>query len=599
MIILATFIFNIILIIPFCAGLAAAAARYGSRSLDCKAVPGTAGWPSKDSWASLSRSTGGWLLQPAPPGAVCHPGQPTYNATQCPAVQSGWSTFEFHQADPISTYWNQWNNDSCLPEEGLPCSGQGYPVYVINATTADHVRLGVNYARRHNIRLVVKSSGHDFLGRSGAPNALSIWTHHIKGLQVYDSFSPRHCNVKIPGTAITVGSGMQMEELYSALDALNQTIVGGGGRTVSVGGYLTGGGHSLLSARYGLGTDQVLEMEVVTPSGEIVTANECQNTDLFWAMRGGGGSTFGVLTSITVKTYPTPQIVNLILALATTDIQSPSVFDMVAYILSQFPHLGDQGLSGYAFIFSATPNPYDGGATTVAGIFMAMVLQDSTVEAMTELWAPILAHVNTTWPGQFQLIFQTKTYPSFYGWFKENYDTSAAGVDKIGGSRLLDADALTRNLTLSAEVFKQFSEGSVGNVYLVAGKGVHDAVPRGGSNSVCPAWRSAYVHANYWADFAPLNATAKAEAFDRVNYHLEPLRKTLAPDSGAYMNEADPQEPDWQHQFWGTNYARLLRIKRVVDPDDVLWCTPCVGNERWHQTDDGRLCKVAAWPSLA
>ncbi|KAK3694284.1 hypothetical protein B0T22DRAFT_506654 [Podospora appendiculata] len=528
MIILATLIFNIILPVPFCASLAAAAGR---RDQDCKAVPGTASWPSKNSWASLNRSTGGRLLQPAPPGAVCHPGQPTYNATECPAVQSGWSTFEFHQADPISTYWNQWNNDSCLPEGGLPCSGQGYPVHVINATTSDHARLGVDYARRHNIRLVIKSSGHEFLGRSGAPNALSIWTHHIKGVQVHDSFSPRHCNVKILSTAITAGSGMQMEELYSALDALNQTIVGGGGRTVSVGGYLTGGGHSLLSASYGLGTDQVLEMEVVTPSGEIVTANECQNTDLFRAMGG---------------TYPTPQIVNLVLALAATDIQSPSVFGMVAYILSQFPRLGDQGLSGYAFIFTATPNPYDGGVTTAAGIFMAMVLQDSTTKAMNELWAPILAH--------------------------------------IAGSRLLGADALTRNLTLSAEAFKRFSEGTTGNVYLVAGKGVRNATPRGGGNSVCPAWRSAYVH---------------AKAFDRVNHHLEPLRKILAPESGAYMNEADPQEPDWQHQFWGTNYARLLRIKRAVDPGDVLWCTPCVGNERWHQTDDGRLCQVDAWSSLA
>lgn len=79
---------------------------------------------------------------------------------------------------------------------------------------------------------------------------------------------------------------MQMWDLYSALDAINQTVVGGGGKTVSLGGYLTGAGHGLLAPRYGLAADQVYEMEVVTPSGEIVTANECQNQDLFWAMRG-------------------------------------------------------------------------------------------------------------------------------------------------------------------------------------------------------------------------------------------------------------------------------------------------------------------------
>jgi FAD/FMN-containing dehydrogenase len=66
----------------------------------------------------------------------------------------------------------------------------------------------------------------------------------------------------------------------------NLTIVGGGAGTVGVGGYLTGGGHSAFSSTYGLAADQVLEMEIVTPDGEILTINECQNTDLFWATRG-------------------------------------------------------------------------------------------------------------------------------------------------------------------------------------------------------------------------------------------------------------------------------------------------------------------------
>jgi FAD/FMN-containing dehydrogenase len=66
----------------------------------------------------------------------------------------------------------------------------------------------------------------------------------------------------------------------------NLTIVSGGAGTVGVGGYLTGGGHGALSSTYGLGADQVYEIEMVTPGGDIVTVNECQNTDLFWAMRG-------------------------------------------------------------------------------------------------------------------------------------------------------------------------------------------------------------------------------------------------------------------------------------------------------------------------
>ncbi|KAK3943095.1 6-hydroxy-D-nicotine oxidase [Diplogelasinospora grovesii] len=558
----------------------------------CKAIPETADWPSTASWARLNESTGGRLLRPPPPGAVCHPGQATYNATECPLVQSGWSTYDFHQADPVSTDWNQWNNDSCLPQEGYQCSGQGYPVFVVNATTAQHVKLGVDFARKHNIRLAVKSSGHDFLGRSAAPNSLSIWVHHLKDrLKTHDALTPKHCNFTINTTAVTAPGGTQMIELYSALAALNQTVVGGGGRTVSVGGYLTGGGHSLLSARYGLAADQVLEMEVVTPTGEIVTANECQNQDLFWAMRGGGGSTFGILTSVTMKTFPSPQIVNLEFIIVTGNIGSPSIFEMIAYVLGQFPSLGDQGLAGYSFFFPALSNPLEGGGNgTVAGILLSVVLQDSTVDAMDKLWEPIIEHVNSTWPSEFVFIYNVTTFPSFYDWYQVHYDTSAAGLNTYIGSRLLDAEALTRNLTLNADVFRRFASGGMGTAYLVAGKGVHDAEPRGGGNAVCPAWRKAYVHATFEVQFAPLDVPARAEALERVRHYLEPLRK-LSPDSGAYMNEADPEEPDWQHQFWGDNYERLVRIKRAVDPDDVLWCTPCVGNERWQQVGD-RLCRV-------
>lgn len=77
-----------------------------------------------------------------------------------------------------------------------------------------------------------------------------------------------------------------MIELDSLAQQQKLTIVGGGAGTVGVGGYLTGGGHSWLSMTYGMAADQVLEIEMVTPGGDILVVNECQNEDLFWAMRG-------------------------------------------------------------------------------------------------------------------------------------------------------------------------------------------------------------------------------------------------------------------------------------------------------------------------
>lgn len=144
-------------------------------------------------------------------------------------------------------------------------------------------------ARQYNIRLIIKNSGHDYIGRSSAPNSLSIWVHHLKGFQFYDtSFSPQNCNITIDGPAVTAAGGTEMLEAYQASDAVNHTVVGGGGRTVALGGFISAAGHSILSLHHGLAADNVLEMEIVSPTGDILTLNECQNTDLFWAMRGVG-----------------------------------------------------------------------------------------------------------------------------------------------------------------------------------------------------------------------------------------------------------------------------------------------------------------------
>jgi hypothetical protein len=74
-------------------------------------------------------------------------------------------------------------------------------------------------------------------------------------------------------------------------------------------------------------------------------------------------------------------------------------------------------------------------------------------------------------------------------------------------------------------------------------------------------------------------------------YLNEVSRQDLAQWTSLIVLQADPHDPDWKNTFWGTNYARLLKIKREVDPDDVFWCAPCVGNERWRLIDN-QLCRV-------
>jgi len=113
----------------------------------CRAAPGSADWPTPRQWAGLNETLDGRLLVPTPPGAICHPGWETYNPDQCPAVQAAWQTYAFQDASLVSTYQNQFSNDTCLPDRKLPCSAAGYPNYVINATCAEHVKIGLLFGK--------------------------------------------------------------------------------------------------------------------------------------------------------------------------------------------------------------------------------------------------------------------------------------------------------------------------------------------------------------------------------------------------------------------------------------------------------------------
>jgi len=88
-----------------------------------------------------------------------------------------------------------------------------------------------------------------------------------------------------------------------------------------------------------------------------------------------------------------------------------------------------------------------------------------------------------------------------------------------------------------------------------------------------------------------LDPAAQAEQENLLTNTYVAAMRELAPDMGAYQNEADANEPNFQQAFWGDNYARLLEIKREVDPGDVFWCAPCVGNERWEEVGD-LLCRI-------
>lgn len=167
----------------------------------------------------------------------------------------------------------------------------------------------------------------------------------------------------------------------------------------------------------------------------------------------------------------------------------------MAYILSKFPSLAEEGISSYINLYPNTTYKGEifGGLT---GVFILPVLSTSnSSSSLTAALDPIVAYINATYPNQFVFSFNATTWPSFYAWWAQNNGPDNAGADLLIGSRLLDTTALTANITTLKNAIKAATKPGSGTMAnFVSGKGVWNAKPRGGGDAVNPAWRKAVIH---------------------------------------------------------------------------------------------------------
>jgi FAD/FMN-containing dehydrogenase len=154
----------------------------------------------------------------------------------------------------------------------------------------------VNFARENDLRLVVKGGGHSYQGTSNAPDSLLIWARHMNDIAMHTAFVPQGCeHVLQPQPAVTLGAGTIGMQAYNAVTTkAGKYIQGGGCTTVGLPGLIQGGGFGSHSKHYGTAAGNLLEAEVVTADGQIRIANASTNPHLFWALKGGGGGTYGV-----------------------------------------------------------------------------------------------------------------------------------------------------------------------------------------------------------------------------------------------------------------------------------------------------------------
>ncbi|CAE6418437.1 unnamed protein product, partial [Rhizoctonia solani] len=240
----------------------------------------------------------------------------------CTAVQEGYVSGTFRASKFSSAIETQWEtcqktNEGCLLDPNEPTNANAFTSpktchqgsvspYYIEVKSAEDVSNGFAFSKRTGVPVVIKNSGHDYTGRSLAPGTLALWTQNLKYINYSTSFVPEGCNVST-APVLTFGAGQDMGSLYEFAEQHNITFIGGSGKTVgAAGGWIQGGGHSILSNKYGMGVDRVRQFRVVTPDGVLRVVNACQNTDLFWALRGGGGGTFGVVMEASIEVVPHP-----------------------------------------------------------------------------------------------------------------------------------------------------------------------------------------------------------------------------------------------------------------------------------------------------
>ncbi|ORY64944.1 uncharacterized protein BCR38DRAFT_484417 [Pseudomassariella vexata] len=571
------------------------ATNYGQP--DCKTFPGDLSWPSTIHWKLLNILTGGALIKAVPTAAPCYKSWPQYNAVTCDDITAKWTSPKFQLSQPVGIDFPLFEGVSCMPPTVAPpnsnCTLGGTPSYVVKVRNVAQIQLAVNFARNLNLRLNVKNKGHDFNAKSTGAGSLSVWTNFLQDIQY---LGPSYSKDGHKGPAFKVGAGVEVMQMYEAADALNLVVVGGIGRTVGLGGgYIAGGGHSPLMSTYGLGADQVLSMEVVLPNGRFVSVDEKSYPDLFFALRGGGGGTYGIVTSLVIRAYPKTPVTTLTYTFGTgPNITNSTFWQGMDVIWSSFPRLADTELYAYWSIGCAS-----GGSecSFSMGPQWANNMSTSQLKAQYE---PVFAQL-----ADLDIAVSNVTYIEYDG-LKNAFDhTLPANTESVGGFTFHTASRLfpRANWEDPAKLKKQSAaihDAIMQTGYMIGynfKSGTNPAVNQ--KNAVNPAWRNTLCHGMFGAawnlDSTP---TEIAAANKRLVEIVQPLRD-VSPGAGAYMNEADINEPDWQQSFYGSFYDRLYGLKQRYDPWGLLYADTAVGSEDWYITDqidyfptqNGRLCR--------
>ena len=556
--------------------------------------PGEAGWPLAAQWQALRQQVGDAFIDPQSPLLAC---QRAPASEACARLFKALKNPYFLGDDPALTQTLGWV-DAWTSQPS---------VHAVAARGTADVVAAVNFARQHRLRLVVKGGGHSYQGTSNAADSLLVWTRHMAAVQLHEAFVPQGCTASTPSRAVSVGAGALWGAVYDAVTTQGGGYVQGGGcMTVGVAGLVQSGGFGSFSKAFGTAAGSLLEAELVTADGTLRIANACSHPDLYWALKGGGGGTFGIVTRLTLRVHPLPETfgaVNLTIQAATPAAYRRLIGIALAFCARSLvgPNWGEQlrfrrdDSLRVAMVFQgltrgqalAVWQPFLDEVDATPGLQRGFAPLAIVSTSAREFWSPtllkrVLGFIaaddrpgapagNVFWPG----------------------DQGQAGQVLHGyGSTWLDQGLLApgRQAALGDAIFAATRHWGVA---LHLNKGLAGAPP-----AAIAAARDTATHPAMLDAFALLITGAEQQpAYPGIAGHepdvalgrqrraviaraMEEIRR-VAPDGGAYLAESDYFQADWQRAFWGPHHDRLLAIKQRHDPEGLFFAHHGVGSEAW------------------
>jgi FAD/FMN-containing dehydrogenase len=564
--------------------------------------PGDPTWPTDAQWQRLGKQLKGQLLRLQPPFDACR-----YSEAGCEALFARLTNPYDIGDDPALTQTCGWAGAwTTAPSE-----------WAVAAEMPADVAAAVDFARTHGLRLVVKGGGHSYQGTSCSKDSLLVWTRRMNAIHVHDAFiadgAPRSSR---PEPAVSVGAGAVWMHVYRAVTVQSGRYVQGGGcGTVGVAGLVQSGGFGSFSKGFGTAAAGLIEAEVVTADGAIRIVNAHREPELFWALKGGGGGSFGVVTRLTLRTRELPAT----FCAVGGSIRAKSDADYRALVDRFVSHYRDR-------LF----NPHWGEQVRFLddNVFrISMLSQGLARDAAQEAWQPFLDWVAARGGAyEWKREFSMREVPAQRLWdvdyLRQNFPEAIKTDSRPGAppenfywagdagdagqylyayrSAWLPAALLTDDAR-GALVDALFAASRLGEYALHFNKGLAGApaedVARARDTAMNPAAFDAFAHAIVAANRSPALPSVPGHEPDfddvvkeaaAVNRATEALLKVV-PNAGSYVSESDFFERDWQRAFWGGNYERLRAVKRRYDPGGLFFVHHGVGSEDWSPDGFTRL----------